>query len=374
MEKNIMKASKGIRIIGIEELPPGAIAAAALIRPEDMSLLTRDAALNLAGPFTHEAIESWSLADLGIIEGAMGAASSHVGVNQGISAMSRGLTEDMTRRMRDLIVVPHVDLMTQGMKSALNLAATYSVAADWQRRSFHVERSLPWVNSENIAYLEKWGGRLIGNPHNSLGTSSSWTRYSEDWYAGDEYDVSNGGKICVEELRVTQGTIGQLGNLFEIFFSPDQLPAGCFIVKGKRNWEWEIWYSNQSRRVAHDRAVMRPRAIGVIHGIDLPTVQISVFAYEQSDQSRLTSFAKHLKKQMEDTGFRFKRPGSKNRGVSAGVTIKLEQLRKLRSEHKRNGMVSIGRTTACELVGIDTRTVRAHDPDLYEHWYFLEFL
>lgn len=371
-----MKANKGIHIIGIEDLPPGAIAAAASVRPEDLSLLTRDAALNLAGPFVHEALESCSLADLGIIQDAVGTVARPFGVNHGISAMARQLNEDMTSRMRDLMMVPPVDLMTQGMKSALNLAASYSIAADWQRRSsnlFHVEKSLPWVNPENIAYLEKWGGRLIGNPHNSLGTSSSWPSNSEHWYAGDEYDVSNGGKICVEELRVTQGTIGQLGNLFELFFSSDQLLAGCFIVKGKRNWEWEIFYSKQRRGGDLDSTVIRPMAIGFIQGIDLPIAKVKLFIYQENSRSRISKFGKILQEQMKENGFKVSATKYHQRGMWSDTKFKIGKLIELRSKNIRNGKVHIGKINACNFIGIDSETLKLRDPELDRRWYDSEY-
>lgn len=52
---------------------------------------------------------------------------------------------------------------------------------------------------------------------------------------------------------------------------------------------------------------------------------------------------------------------------------KLEQLRALRQRSKRDGGIQIAWLKACELVGIDPKTVRRHDPELRRRWDDWEF-
>lgn len=49
---------------------------------------------------------------------------------------------------------------------------------------------------------------------------------------------------------------------------------------------------------------------------------------------------------------------------------KMDKLRRLRKESIRNGEVTINKTHACARAdGLDPKTAKTHDPDLWAHWY-----
>ena len=47
----------------------------------------------------------------------------------------------------------------------------------------------------------------------------------------------------------------------------------------------------------------------------------------------------------------------------------LQRLREIRRDSIRDGRVQITRLEACKRAGIDRKTVKIHDPTLWEHWY-----
>lgn len=52
----------------------------------------------------------------------------------------------------------------------------------------------------------------------------------------------------------------------------------------------------------------------------------------------------------------------------ADTLYKIEQLRALRQQHKRGGRVRLSWIVACQMIGIDPKTVRRHDPELRKRW------
>lgn len=64
---------------------------------------------------------------------------------------------------------------------------------------------------------------------------------------------------------------------------------------------------------------------------------------------------------------------SATRGPNQDTEYKLNELRQLRLDHKKNGEVTIGWIKACERVGIRPETVKEHDLTLRRRWYDADY-
>lgn len=187
-----------------------------------------------------------------------------------------------------------------------------------------------------------------------------------DW--DDEPEPPPSGGICYQELNLSRGTITHLGNLLRHFWSIEHSPAKCFVLRHEDDNYWHIYYCEETDPDARERVVARTEPMGYICGIDLPNPCIQFFAYSEKAWERITPSLLCIKKMMQGKGFKFLVKAENKRGLTAGVELKLQELRKKREEHKVNGVITISRSRACHLVGIDTKTVRKHAAFLYERW------
>ena len=185
----------------------------------------------------------------------------------------------------------------------------------------------------------------------------------------DEWDIeppSNG--TCVFVLRVLRGGINQVANLLERYFSSGRSNDNCFIVRHPLEGYWIVYQADDHSYYAREKARFEEVAVGYICGVDLPIAEVEFYVYEQSNRARMSAFAEHLKQHMARTGFKLAAPEPREIGMWTDTEEKLKELRAVRDESRRHRKITINRTNACQKVGIDPKTARKHEPELYKHW------
>lgn len=173
--------------------------------------------------------------------------------------------------------------------------------------------------------------------------------------------------VLIHELRVSGGSLAQIGNLFEHFFGPARSPERCFVVRERQEARWTIYHAEHTDRDARERA-SDANAAGFIVVVDLPVAIVEVYGVADGHRSQIASFAEQLKKRMTAVGFSFEALVRKSYGQWAGTEAKIEDLKGIREDSRKGGIIKIGRLAACQLAGIDAKTVKKHAPELYARW------
>ena len=204
-------------------------------------------------------------------------------------------------------------------------------------------------------------------------------RYYQPTYSvppvDDAADPLPDDAVLIHELRVSGGSLSQIGNLFEHYFGAARSPERFFIVRERQESSWTIYYAEDTGRDARERAKDANGVAGFIVVIDLPVAMVVEFyKVVESEEARISAFVERLQKGIEASGFKLDITGQKvTRETSAGVSERLRKLRELREVRKVNGVVRITRFAAYVEVGIDSRTVKKHEPELHERWEDSEF-
>lgn len=163
--------------------------------------------------------------------------------------------------------------------------------------------------------------------------------------------------------------MAQIGNLFEHFFGPARSPERYFVVRDRLERRWTIYHAKGTGRDARERATVTNGVAGYIVCVDLPVAIVEVYGVVESNRPLFGSFIERLQEEIKSTGFKLGIAGQKiKREPPVGVLERVKAVCKLREERKRKGVVLITRTAACQLKGIDGRTFRKYEPEIYERW------